>query len=1149
MSAPVGPGEQTDVAEELALEPKYLSRDDSRILATDEIGLEEARNLSLEILEGRERMLLIESKGALEATKSATVAAMGAFRTAENSARRLVEDEYVGVLMEAVGRAVGAVEELRNAAEKAVEEAIILKVRKIRPKESVESAIRSTNLTANKAGEAANRAGVAQEILCDYLKAIEATFPYGARQIGLPGHEELAAAFGMDPDGLSVVDEQALTETISTAIVDAAGTLSAKTSSPESPDKPYPTGMDRAIANTFRSVHNGDTHPKGDIPHELVSLTRTLMQKGGKLHLPFSVVSCVLFLWNMFWKMASKRRNMFHKNKTQETTENDRWVMESGTDRYSVYARQMSSASGVADAGESARGFDNDDKWYTKLTGTTSRRDLQVPPVGSPSGSTRHTGNTSSSDSKTVPGDDPTGSDSAASPSRPIIIGAILKKSTTESEEGPPIPHRGSFTGRFHSDMCEVCAIASGGKSVTGTKVTSDGGGSLAPLSLNTKSTTLTGEDMPDCGSNANTRVELTIEDAESDEIGEEYAGTSSSIGDIQRVKEVNEIISHSEDLGEDHTSEEVLSREDRNNEDSQIGGAGYEDEDKKAQISNDSSGNTRVINWPEGAESMEDSGDVASISGPAESESIRPIFGESVIKDMDLSNVPEAIPEEWSSHEEDSADKDTSPNGLTSVRGTSTPDTDRRDSCTSIGVPEECGTESNSPLRKETIIENAVYSSDDNLGESVEDTAWRDSGIELNFQQTDRSESPPRVPIDVAIDIPCIDDDGNEEFSTSFPVLSNTLQLESERVGTGQQLENGSLSTENNFKSDEKKREDKLSTERSSECRWNYESDYESGLSDDGSQPRKPVSAVNNIVVHQAMCQSEQSASPPKKVSQGGSEVAAPSVSSAGSPSRKSSCAVKAAMARTSRSRSSSQVTPLWDMQSETNSINLHSGESASAINKALLLEECGSLDEQSSVIRRLTVTVPQCVIGIVRHESEPETQILTNCPSRQVSLVQETDPAESSPSKGIFRKKSTLDVPDFSKNESQSARKLSVAAMVSMTAATAAALTLDDVQEEDGPAAVSAARLRKMSVMSAHATRASVSAMNSATMDGWGGPPGDRVRAQNTTAAACAAAAAASGEAAVAGLVTALKVKSLIALLNVTHERIEEKSTILAK
>ncbi|KAL1129360.1 hypothetical protein AAG570_013887 [Ranatra chinensis] len=54
-------------------------------------------------------------------------------------------------------------------------------------------------------------------------------------------------------------------------------------------------------------------------------------QKGGKLHLPSSVVSCVLFLWNMFRRLdaifclraSSKRRNMFHKNKTQETTEED----------------------------------------------------------------------------------------------------------------------------------------------------------------------------------------------------------------------------------------------------------------------------------------------------------------------------------------------------------------------------------------------------------------------------------------------------------------------------------------------------------------------------------------------------------------------------------------------------------------------------------------------------------------------------------------------------------------------------------------------------------------------------------------------------------------------------------------------------------
>ncbi|KAL1115739.1 hypothetical protein AAG570_006029 [Ranatra chinensis] len=49
-------------------------------------------------------------------------------------------------------------------------------------------------------------------------------------------------------------------------------------------------------------------------------------QKGGKLHLPLSV----LFFWNMYCdnpqslgrKMASKRRNMFQKDKTQETTEN-----------------------------------------------------------------------------------------------------------------------------------------------------------------------------------------------------------------------------------------------------------------------------------------------------------------------------------------------------------------------------------------------------------------------------------------------------------------------------------------------------------------------------------------------------------------------------------------------------------------------------------------------------------------------------------------------------------------------------------------------------------------------------------------------------------------------------------------------------------
>ncbi|KAL1131870.1 hypothetical protein AAG570_011481 [Ranatra chinensis] len=40
-------------------------------------------------------------------------------------------------------------------------------------------------------------------------------------------------------------------------------------------------------------------------------------QKGGRLRVPFSVVSCVLFLWNMSCTVV-----MFHKNKTQETTEN-----------------------------------------------------------------------------------------------------------------------------------------------------------------------------------------------------------------------------------------------------------------------------------------------------------------------------------------------------------------------------------------------------------------------------------------------------------------------------------------------------------------------------------------------------------------------------------------------------------------------------------------------------------------------------------------------------------------------------------------------------------------------------------------------------------------------------------------------------------
>ncbi|KAL1122417.1 hypothetical protein AAG570_002748 [Ranatra chinensis] len=41
----------------------------------------------------------------------------------------------------------------------------------------------------------------------------------------------------------------------------------------------------------------------------------SVSQKGGKLHVPFSAVSCVLFFWNIF-------RRFFQKNKTQETTEN-----------------------------------------------------------------------------------------------------------------------------------------------------------------------------------------------------------------------------------------------------------------------------------------------------------------------------------------------------------------------------------------------------------------------------------------------------------------------------------------------------------------------------------------------------------------------------------------------------------------------------------------------------------------------------------------------------------------------------------------------------------------------------------------------------------------------------------------------------------
>ncbi|KAL1130311.1 hypothetical protein AAG570_013249 [Ranatra chinensis] len=42
-------------------------------------------------------------------------------------------------------------------------------------------------------------------------------------------------------------------------------------------------------------------------------------QKGGKLHLSFSVVSCALFFWNMFRRSGGRWRPSIH---VQETTEN-----------------------------------------------------------------------------------------------------------------------------------------------------------------------------------------------------------------------------------------------------------------------------------------------------------------------------------------------------------------------------------------------------------------------------------------------------------------------------------------------------------------------------------------------------------------------------------------------------------------------------------------------------------------------------------------------------------------------------------------------------------------------------------------------------------------------------------------------------------
>ncbi|KAL1123149.1 hypothetical protein AAG570_002236 [Ranatra chinensis] len=51
-------------------------------------------------------------------------------------------------------------------------------------------------------------------------------------------------------------------------------------------------------------------------------LQDTQSQKGGKLHLPFSVVSCVLFFWNMFRRLDAIFRLIDCGLSQQETTEN-----------------------------------------------------------------------------------------------------------------------------------------------------------------------------------------------------------------------------------------------------------------------------------------------------------------------------------------------------------------------------------------------------------------------------------------------------------------------------------------------------------------------------------------------------------------------------------------------------------------------------------------------------------------------------------------------------------------------------------------------------------------------------------------------------------------------------------------------------------
>ncbi|KAL1122039.1 hypothetical protein AAG570_003445 [Ranatra chinensis] len=99
-----------------------------------------------------------------------------------------------------------------------------------------------------------------------------------------------------------------------------------------------PTGSFRAIASALElrplpGTKNQDSARFASSKKLAPFLFDIQSQKGGKLHLPSSVVSCVLFLWNMFrrldarQKMASKRRNMFHKNKTQETTEEGIWIL------------------------------------------------------------------------------------------------------------------------------------------------------------------------------------------------------------------------------------------------------------------------------------------------------------------------------------------------------------------------------------------------------------------------------------------------------------------------------------------------------------------------------------------------------------------------------------------------------------------------------------------------------------------------------------------------------------------------------------------------------------------------------------------------------------------------------------------------------